>query len=56
MTLNLDTIQSIICGYQEILNDLQDKLSQLFCDDQIIQTIENRQQTMRERHEIYLQR
>ena len=56
MTLNLDTIQSIMRGHQEILNDLQDKLSQLSCDDQIIQTIENRQQTMRERHEIYLQR
>ena len=55
MTLNLDTIQSIMRDHQEILNDLQDKLSQLSCDDQMIQTIENRQQTMRERHEIYLQ-
>ena len=52
MTLNLDTIQSIVRDYREILNDLQGKLSQLSCDDQII---ENRQQTMRERHEIYLQ-
>ena len=42
-------------GHQEILNDLHDKLSQLSCDDRIIQTIENRQQTMRERHDIYLQ-
>ena len=33
MTLNLDTIQSIMRGHQEILNDLQDKLSQLSCDD-----------------------
>ena len=41
MTFNLDTIQSIIRGYQEILNDLQDQLSQLSCDDQIIQTIQN---------------
>ena len=56
MTLNLDTIQSIMRDHQEILNDLQDKLSQLSCDVQIIQIIENRQQTMRERHEIYLQR
>ena len=56
MKLNLDTIQSIMRGHQEILNDLQDKPSQLSCDDQIIQTIRNRQQTMRERHEIYLQR
>ena len=56
MTLNLDTIQSIMRGHQTILNDLQDKLSQLSCDDQIIQTIQNRQQTIRERHEIYLQR
>ena len=55
MTFNLDTIQSIMRGHQEILNDLQDKLLQLSCDDQIIQTIENRQQTMRECHEIYLQ-
>ena len=56
MKLNLDTIQSIMRGHPEILNDLQDKPSQLSCDDQIIQTIRNRQQTMRERHEIYLQR
>ena len=56
MTFNLDTIQSIMRGHQEILNDLQDQLSQLSCDDQIIQTIQNRQQTMRECHEIYLQR
>ena len=56
MTLNLDTIQSIMRGHQEILNNLQDKLSQLSCDDQIIQTIRNRQQTVGERHEIYLQR
>ena len=56
MTLNLDTIQSIMRGHQEILNDLQDKLSQLSCDNQLIQTIQNRQQTMRERHGIYLQR
>ena len=55
MTLNLDTIQSIMRGHQEILNDLQGKLSQLSCDDQIIQTIQNRQQTTRERHELYLQ-
>ena len=56
MTLNLDTTQSIMRGHQEILNDLQSKLSQLSCDDQIIQTIQNRQQVMRDRHEIYLQR
>ena len=56
MTLNLDTIQSIMRGHQEILNDLQGKLSKLSCDNQIIQTIQNRQQAMRGRHEIYLQR
>ena len=56
MTVHLDSIQSIMRDHQETLNDLQDKLSQLSCDDQIIQTIQNRQKTMRECHEIYLQR
>ena len=39
-------LECIIRGHQEILNDLQDKLSQLSCDDQLIQTIQSRQQTM----------
>ena len=53
MTLNLDTIQNIMRGQQQLLNDLQNKLSQ-YCNELMIQTIENRQQTMQKRHEIYL--
>ena len=33
MILNLDTIQSIMRGHQEILNDLQAKMLQLSSDD-----------------------
>ena len=56
MALHLDTIQSIIRGHEHSLHDLQMKLSQSSCYELMIQVIENRQQTMRKRHEIYLQR
>ena len=57
MALHLDTIQSIIRVHQQSLHDLQIKLSQSSsCHELMIQVIENRQQTMRERHEVYLQR
>ncbi|CAF4721771.1 unnamed protein product, partial [Rotaria sp. Silwood2] len=53
MTLNLDTIQNVIRGYQKILNDLQNKLSQS-CHELMIQAIENRRKAMQNRHETYL--
>ncbi|CAF4724016.1 unnamed protein product, partial [Rotaria sp. Silwood2] len=53
MTLNLDTIQNVIRGHQQILNDLQKKLSQS-CHELMISAIENRRKAMQKRHEIYL--
>ncbi|CAF3146940.1 unnamed protein product [Rotaria sp. Silwood2] len=53
MALNLDTIQNVIRGHQQILNDLRNKLSQL-CPELMIQAIENRQKFMQKRHQIYL--
>ncbi|CAF4900250.1 unnamed protein product [Rotaria sp. Silwood2] len=53
MALNLDTIQNVIRGHQQILNDLRNKLSQL-CPELMIQAIENRQKAMQKRHQIYL--
>ncbi|CAF4710848.1 unnamed protein product [Rotaria sp. Silwood2] len=41
MTLNLDTLQNVIRGHQQILNDLQQKLLQ-YCHELMIQAIENR--------------
>ena len=54
MTINLDTIQNIRHAHQELLVDLQKKLSQSDWTNLVKQAIENRQQTMIERHEIYL--
>ena len=56
MALHLDTIQSIIRGHEQPLHDLQMKLSQSSCHELMLQVIENRQQTMRECHEVYFQR
>ena len=56
MALHLNTIQSISRGHEQSLHDLQMKLSQSSCHELMIQVIENQQQTMRERHEVYLQR
>ncbi|CAF2697827.1 unnamed protein product [Rotaria sp. Silwood2] len=53
MTLNLDTIQNVIRGHQQILNNLQSKLSQS-CHELIIKAIENRRKAMQKRHETYL--
>ncbi|CAF1271585.1 unnamed protein product [Rotaria sordida] len=53
MTLNLDTIQNIIRGHQQLLMDLQNKLPQC-CNELLIQAIENRRQAMEKRHELYV--
>ena len=53
MTLHLDTIQSVIRSHQQLLNDLQEKLTQT-CNKELIQAIQHRQQAMKDRHEIYL--
>jgi len=53
MTINLDTIQNIRRGHEQLLIDLQEKLLQS-CNESLKQAIENRQQAMRKRHEIYL--
>jgi len=54
MTINLDTIRNIKHGHQELLMSLQQKLSQSNWNESITKAIENRQQAMMERHEIYL--
>ncbi|CAF2084616.1 unnamed protein product [Rotaria magnacalcarata] len=53
MVLNIDIIQSTGRGHQQLLDDLNEKLSQ-FCNESLIEAIENRQQAMRKRHEIQL--
>ena len=53
MSINLNAIENIERGYQQTLFSVQDKLSQC-CNESIKQAIENRQQAMRQRHEIYL--
>ncbi|CAF4277035.1 unnamed protein product, partial [Rotaria sordida] len=53
MTLNLDTIQNIIRGHQQLLMDLQNKLASC-CSELLIQAIEKRRQAMEKRHELYL--
>ena len=55
MTINLDAMQNIRRGQQELLVDLQNKLVQLDASDLLKQAIENRQQAMIRRHETYLQ-
>ena len=54
MTINLETIANIKHGHQETLVDLQMKLNQSNWNESMKKTIENRQQAMKERHEIYL--
>lgn len=54
MTLNLDTIQHLLHGYQQIFNELQRKLS-VCCNEHLIEAIEKRQQVMKETHELYLE-
>ncbi|CAF2189932.1 unnamed protein product [Rotaria magnacalcarata] len=53
MTLNIDTIQTVMRGHQQLLNDLQNKLSQT-CNELLIQAVESRQQSMRQHHSAYL--
>ena len=54
MALNLNTLQNIIRGHQQILVDLQHKLSQSNCTHALQQAITNRQEAMRQHHEISL--
>ena len=54
MSLNLDIIEDIKRGHQKLLMDLQDKLIQSNCTETLKQAIENRQEAMRERYNIYL--
>jgi hypothetical protein len=54
MTINLDTIQNIQRGHQELLIDLHKKLSQSDWNASVKDAIANRQQTMIERHDLYL--
>ena len=54
MSINLNTIENIKRGYQRSLVNLQDKLIESDCNETLKQAIENRQQTMRKRHETYL--
>jgi hypothetical protein len=54
MTINLETIAYIKHGHEEILVDLQMKLNQSNWNESMKKTIGNRQQAMKERHEIYL--
>ncbi|CAF3327482.1 unnamed protein product [Rotaria socialis] len=53
MTLNLDTIQAVIRGHQQLLDDLQ---SQLFttCNSSLIQTIQDRAEAIKQQHEFHL--
>ncbi|CAF3309795.1 unnamed protein product [Rotaria sp. Silwood2] len=53
MALNLDTIQNIKRGYQQLLTDLQNKLSTC-CNEILFKAIENRRQAMEKRHELYV--
>lgn len=54
MCLNLDAIQNVMRGYEKLLNDLQNELSQS-SNESISETIDNRRQAMKKRHELYLQ-
>ncbi|CAF4519524.1 unnamed protein product [Rotaria sp. Silwood2] len=53
MTLNLDTIENVTRGHQQVLMHLQNKLPQC-CSEILIQAIENRRQAMEKRHDLYL--
>jgi hypothetical protein len=55
MALNLNTFQHIIRGYQQTLADLHRKLSQSNCNRLLKQAIEDRQEAVRKRHELYLE-
>ena len=54
VTINLDTIQNIRRGHEQLLIDLKDKLSHSDCIETIKQAIEHRQKAMQERHEVNL--
>jgi hypothetical protein len=55
MIINLDAIQNIISGHQQLLIDLKEKLSQSDWIELLMkQVIRDREQAMRKRHEIYL--
>jgi hypothetical protein len=54
ISLNLNTLENIRRGHQQKLIDLEEKISQS-CNDTLKQAIQNRQQTMKKRHEKFLQ-
>ena len=54
MTINLQTIQTIRDGYQELLVDLQTKLKNSYGNESMKKAIDDRQQAMHERHATYL--
>ena len=53
MSLNLNTMENIRRGHQQLSIDLQGKIVQS-CDDTLQQAIQNRRQTMEKRHEKFL--
>ena len=55
MALNIDIIKDIRHGHEELFRTLHGKLLQSNASDLLKQTIENRRQAMRQRHEAYLQ-
>ena len=55
MTLNLDIIQNILDGHQQLLAEFEEKSAQYNCILLLKEIIRNRQQVMRQRHELYLQ-
>ena len=56
MHINLETVQEIVRGHQQLLHDLEEKLAQSDCIESLLmkQIIRNRQEAMRKRHELYL--
>lgn len=54
MSLNLNTLENIQRGHRQTLVDLDKTISQ-DCSDQLKQVIHNRRQTMKKRHEKFLE-
>lgn len=54
LSLNLDIIQNIRRGCEQLLHDLQMNMSQTDWNQSLKQIIEKRQQTMRKRHETFM--
>jgi hypothetical protein len=54
MSLNLNTLENIRRGHQQTLINLEEKISQC-CNDSFKQAIHDRSQTMKQRHERFLE-